>query len=137
MFQNIILLVLVILLLFFISNEKKINDLLSKRNVKYLFLLIIIYFIYQNYNLILLIVAILIVIYFNVDFSERFNNNKYLDIFKGLKEKFSNYSLSDEYDIDKSKNSTKKNDDIEPFREKVSDIKNLFENIKNEINKMV
>ena len=78
MFQNIILLVLVILLLFFISNDKKINDILTKSNIKYLFLLIIIYFIYQNYNLILLIIAILVVIYFNVDFTERFNNNKYL-----------------------------------------------------------
>jgi ABC-type multidrug transport system fused ATPase/permease subunit len=130
MFQNIILLVLVILLLFFISNEKKLNDLFSKNNIKYLFLLIIVYFIYQNYNLILLIIAILIVIYFNVDFSERFNNNKYFEMFKGIKEKFSNFSLNEEDNEEKKEN-------IEPFREKVTNIKNLFDNIKMEIKKIV
>ena len=131
MFQNIILLVLVILLLFFISNDKKINNILTKSNIKYLFLLIIIYFIYQNYNLILLIIAILIVIYFNVDFTERFNNNKYLEIFKDIKEKFSNFSLNDDDESNDNKNN------IEPFKEKVTDIKNLFENIKMEIKKIV
>ena len=131
MFQNIILLVLVILLLFFVSNEKKLNELFSNNNIKYLFLLIIIYFIYENYNLILLIVAILIVIYFNVDFSERFKNNKYLGFFKDIKEKFSNFSLDDdEHEYNKKEN-------IEPFREKVTDIKNLFENIKMEIKKII
>ena len=131
MFQNIILLVLIILLLFFVSNEKKLNELFSNNNIKYLFLLIIIYFIYQNYNIILLIIALLVVLYFNVDFSERFKNNKYLDIFKNVKEKFSNFSLDD----DKEENPKKEN--IEPFREKVTDIKNLFDNIKMEIQKIV
>ncbi len=135
MFQNIILLVLVILLLFFISSDKKMNALYSKTNIKYLFLLIIIYFIYQNYNLILLIIALLIIIYFNVDFTERFKNNKYLEkfkdlsIFQDIKEKFSNFNFEDE--------DNERDIKIEPFKQKVTEIKDLFENIKNEMQKIV
>jgi hypothetical protein len=145
MFQNIILLVLVILLLFFISNERKFNDLISKNNVKYLFLLVVVYFIYQNYNLILLIVALLIVIYFNVDFSEKFNNNKYLGFLTNLKETFSNFQFEDEINNDfeiqnnsvDNDNTNHKKQNIEPFKEKVTEIKSLFENIKMEMQKIV
>lgn len=127
MFQNIILLILMILLFFFISNEQKISNILQNKSIKYLFLLLIIYFIYQNYNLILLIVAILVVIYFNIDFKEKFINNKYLSI---IKESFSNIDLDEN---DENKEDIK----IEPFKQEVVKIRDLFENIKMEIKKIV
>jgi len=154
MFQNIILIILLILLFFFISNEKKINEITNKNSIKYLFLLVIIYFIYQNYNLVLLIAAILIVIFFNMDFKEKFLNNKYLSF---IKENFI------EYDLKKNKNSSlfnqlfsteknkelfsgenlddneseKKTNKIEPFKDNIANIKDLFDNIKMEIKKLM
>ena len=130
MFQNIILLILIILLFFFISNEQKISNILQNKSVKYLFLLLIIYFIYENYNLILLIVAILVVIYFNIDFKEKFINNKYLSI---IKESFSNIDL----DGNDENEGNDKNIKIEPFKQEVVKIRDLFENIKMEIKKIV
>lgn len=120
MFQNIILIILLILLFFFISNEAKINEITNKNSIKYLFLLVIVYFIYQNYNLVLLIAAILILIFFNMDFKEKFLNNKYLSF---VKEKFSN-----------SEDSSEK---IEPFKDNIMNIKELFNNIKMEIKKLM
>jgi hypothetical protein len=97
------------------SSEKKLNDLISNNSIKCLIILVILYFIYQNYNLVLLIVAILVVIFFNVDFKEKFLNNKYLSF---IKENFSNGK-------------------IEPFKDNVMNIKDLFENIKLEIKKII
>lgn len=154
MFKNIILIILIIILFFFISNEKKINEITNKNSIKYLFLLVIIYFIYQNYNLVLLIAAILILIFFNMDFKEKFLNNKYLSF---IKEKFI------EHDLNKNKSSSlfnqlfgkennkelfsgenvddndngKKSNKIEPFKDNVANIKDLFDNIKMEIKKLI
>ncbi len=141
MIQNILLIILIILLFFFISNEPKINEIVSKKYIKYLFLLCIVYFIYQNYNLILLIIAILILIYFNVDFKERFSNNKYLSKFNEMKESFSNFDFDIDLGLGTDEKSSKSNGDskknnIEPFREEVTKIKDLFENIKMEIKKI-
>ena len=130
MLQNIFLITLLILLFFFISNEKNINEIMSKKYIKYLLILVIVYFIYQNYNLVLLIIAILITIYFNIDFKEKFNTNKYISM---VKEKFSNFKFEDEID-DESKIEKEK---IEPFKENVSKIKDLFENIKMEIKRII
>jgi len=131
MFQNIFLIILLILLFFFISNEPKINDILSKRYVKYFILLVIVYFIYENYNFILLIVSLLVVIYFNIDIKEKFVNNRFL---QNIKENFSDFSLN--LGNDGTENTNKKQN-IEPFKDKVIEIKNLFDNIKNEIKKIV
>jgi uncharacterized membrane protein (DUF106 family) len=103
---------------------------MSKKYIKYLLILVIVYFIYQNYNLVLLIIAILITIYFNIDFKEKFNTNKYISM---VKEKFSNFKFEDEID-DESKIEKEK---IEPFKENVSKIKDLFENIKMEIKRII
>lgn len=128
MMQNIFLLSIIIILFFFISNERKINEILNKKHVKYLFLLVIIYFIYQKYNLVLLIVAILVVLYFNIDFEERFLNNKYL---LNIKEKFDNINKNE------NDNDTQdKKQNIEPFKQDVSKIRDLFENIKMEVKKL-
>lgn len=189
MIQNVIIIILLILLLFFLSNEKNIDDIISKKYVKFIFILAIIYFVYQNYNIILLVVAILIFIFLNVDIKEKFLNNKYLnniDNFKNLInefinsdflsrnkkiEKFSDQTNKD-YDfkpfnkIEEKKNtnsskinngnsinildilneSSKLNDEfnkdinnsknIEPFKEEVTKLKDLYENIKMEIKKL-
>ncbi len=147
MFQNIILIVLLILLFFFISNEKKINEITNKDSIKYLFLLVIIYFIYQNYNLVLLIAAILILIFFNMDFKEKFLNNKYLSF---IKENFTNNIDSSNtnnentlplfnklFSDENLNNNEKKINKIEPFKDNVTNIKDLFDNIKMEIKKLI
>jgi hypothetical protein len=134
MFQNIILIILIILLFFFLSNDEKVNDLMSKKYIKYLFILLIIYFIYQNYNLSLLLILLLIFLFFNVDFKNKILNNKYFESFKDLsniiKEKFENFDFED--DIEKDKKKVK----IEPFKEEVTKLKDLYENIKMEIKKI-
>jgi len=144
MIQNIILIILIILLLFFMSNEKKINDLISKKYIKYLFILLIIYFIYQNYNFSLLVIFLLIIIFLNINIKEKFNN-KYLknyENFKNLiieyfsdennkksKEKFSN-------NIDKSndKSHDKLNDKSYDFTPFVTEDKNININSSEEKN---
>jgi hypothetical protein len=163
MIQNIILLSIIIILLFFVSNERKINEIINKKHIKYLFLLIIIYFIYQNYNLVLLIIAVLIFLYFNIDSKERFLNNKYLLKLKESIENFTteentikykkNINIDINNDINnnniKNKNENKMNmlggeggydsnnkNNIEPFREDVKKIRDLFENIKMEVKKL-
>ena len=164
MIQNIILIVLIILLLFFMSNEKKINDLISKKYIKYSFILLIIYFIYQNYNFALLVIFLLIIIFLNINIKEKFNN-KYLknyENFKNLiieyfnddgnkksKEKFSNNTtkpIDTSYDftpcVDEDKNinidsvEEKNENKIEPFKTEVLKLKDLYENIKLEITKL-
>jgi len=134
MFQNIILIILIILLFFFLSNDEKVNDLMSKKYIKYLFILLIIYFIYQNYNLSLLLILLLIFLFYNIDFKNKILNNKYFESFKDLsniiKEKFENFDFED--DIEKDKKKVK----IEPFKEEVTKLKDLYENIKMEIKKI-
>ena len=124
MFFNILLISLLIIIFFFISTDIKINAIVDKKNIKYLIVLLIIYFIYQNYNIIYLIILILIFIFFNTE------NNKYLDLIsKYTKEKFEN--LNDTFD---ESNKSKKT--IEPFKEEVIKLKDLYENIKMKINEL-
>jgi hypothetical protein len=162
MIQNIILIVLIIILSFFMSNEKKINELISKKYIKYLFILLIIYFIYQNYNLSIFVLFLLVILFLNINIKEKFVNNKYLkqyENFKNLivdyfnekftKEKFSNNNKNNNsYDFlpfvtDDNKNNSNNNKEenkeqnkIEPFKTEVLKLKDLYENIKLEINKL-
>jgi hypothetical protein len=121
MIQNIILIILIIILIFFVSNNKKINELISKKYIKYLFILLIIYFIYKNYNLTILCIFLLIILFLNMDFQEKIINNKYLKNLgvDYLKESFLN-----------------NNEKIEPFKTEVLKLKDLYENIKLQINKL-
>lgn len=133
------------------SNERKINDYISKKYMKYLVLLLIIYFIYQNYNIILLIILILIFIFLNIE------NNKHLihyEKFKNIiieyinnfdkpqtkKEKFLNKETFvnpfPEKEILESNIEEKEKQNIEPFKEEVTKLKDLYENIKLEINRL-
>jgi Ca2+/Na+ antiporter len=145
MIQNIILITLLIFLIFLISNEPKINDLISKKYVKYLFLLLIIYFIYQNYNFTLLLIAFLIIIFLNID--KKIFKNKYLNIenYKDIFENFDSNSFDFipfthnkfETNIKEDKNNNiDKVDKVEPFKNEVLKLKDLYENIKLEIKKL-
>jgi hypothetical protein len=154
MIHNIVLIILIILLFFFISNEKKINDLLSKKYIKYLILLIIVYFIYQKYNFVLLAITILVIIFMNIDIKDKILNNKYLnnyESFKNLildyhKEMFSNNESFDfePYTKEKSNEVSELNEiqnenekkKIEPFKTEITKLKDLYENIKLEIKKI-
>jgi hypothetical protein len=142
------------------SNEIKINDLISKKYIKYLILLIIVYFIYQKYNFVLLAITILVIICMNIDIKDKILNNKYLtnyETFKNLiidyhKEIFSNKESFDFEPYTKEQNNSehrqnseineiqnenetnKKN--IEPFKTEITKLKDLYENIKLEIKKI-
>ena len=140
MLQNIILIVLIIMLILFISNEKKINDLITKKYTKYLFLLLIIYFIYQGYNFVLLVIALLIVIFFNIDIKEKFENNNLLsEIANKAMNYYNNYIKSDKKEgflNQESENNENKKMNTEPFKNDIKKIKDLYENIKEEIKKI-
>ena len=120
MIQNIIFIILLIILLFFLSNEKNIDNIISKKYVKFLFILTIIYFIYQNYNIILLVVAILIFIFLNVNVKEKFLNNKYLNNYENFKNLLSEFFENNNLNFNNIKNSkienfSDKNYDFKPF----------------------
>jgi Ca2+/Na+ antiporter len=159
MIQNIILIILIIILFFFISNEDKINDIFTRKYVKFLFMLIIIYFVYQNYNFTVLAIALLILVFLNVDIKDKIINNKYLVNYESFKdiiidyynnfkrETFSNnkeetaqlnnydfipQSISDNSDD----NENEKKIEVEPFKDEVVKLKDLYENIKMEITKL-
>jgi len=159
MIQNIFLIVLVIILFFLISNEKKIDQIINKKYIKYLLLLLIIYFIYQNYNFGIFIAILIIFIFFNTDIKKKFENNKYLDLEQYsdiAKEYFSNFENDNsnsskdipkssyevkpykEYENKKSDNiidsSSKK--EIEPFKNEVLKLKEMYDMIKMEIKKI-
>ena len=157
------------MLIFFLSNEEKINNLISKKYIKYLFILLIVYFIYQNYNFTIIALVIIILIFLNVDIKEKFENNSYLtnfniDNFKKIvldyyklfnsevkknkkisKELFQNNNDSYDFNqfigenknihlVDKDREEAKPN--LEPFKNTISEIKELYNNIKDEINKL-
>lgn len=152
MIQNIILISLIIIIFFFISNGEKINTLISKKYIKYLLVLLIIYFIYQKYNIVLLVILILIFVFLNIE------NNKYIlkfesfknlmvDYFNNYKETFSNDDKKDDdkkidfepYKIEETIEKTdikKEKSNIEPFKEEVTKLKDLYENIKLEIKRL-
>jgi Ca2+/Na+ antiporter len=166
MMQNIILITLIIMLIFFLSNEEKINDLISKKYTKYLFILLIVYFIYQNYNFTIIALVIIILIFLNVNIKEKFENNSYLENFnidnfkkialdyyklfnsevkknkKVSKELFKNKNESFDFNpfieekININNDSEEGKPNLEPFKNSISEIKELYNNIKEQINKL-
>ena len=109
MMKNIILITLIIMLIFFLSNEEKINDLISKKYIKYLFILLIVYFIYQNYNFTIIALIIIILIFLNVDIKEKFENNSYLTNFNidNFKKNLLNYYKLFNSEVKKNKKVSK------------------------------
>lgn len=162
MIQNIILISLIIIIFFFISNGEKINTLISKKYIKYLVVLLIIYFIYQKYNIVLLVILILIFVFLNIENNKyilKFESfkNLMIDYFNNYKETFSNDDTKDSsnladiadiadtsidikpYKIDEvieETNIKEKKPSIEPFKEEVTKLKDLYENIKLEIKRL-
>jgi hypothetical protein len=153
MYINILFIVFIILLFFFISNEKKIDEVISKKYVKYVLLLCIVYFIYQNYNFGILVLAILIFVLLNTNLKNKVMNNKYLETFGQYKnfiyETFSS-DILDTYDVKPYKplNIKETEEEIvnvsnnsninqtEPFKNEVLKLKDLYDNVKMEIEKL-
>jgi hypothetical protein len=129
------------------SNEKSINQLISKKYVKYLFILLIVYFVYQNYNLVILSVIFLLFFLVNTNYKTNIKG-KIVDYFNTLKEKVSekfsnmdmdmdmNYDFKPFIEEEKSTNNSNSEKKIQPFKEEVLKIKEMYENIKLEINKL-
>lgn len=140
MIQNILLISLIIVLIFFMSNETKMNDLVMRNYIKYLLPIFIIYFVYQNYNLSILVVVLLVIIFLNIDIGDKLNNNIYLSKLKEGFSKFTNIeNFSNVYDIKNLSfeiKSEEEKKDTEPFKNEVMNIKELYENIRSEINKL-
>lgn len=127
MLQNIILIILIIFMLFFISNDEKLNKLINKKYIPYLFILLIVYFIYQQYNFILLVIVLMVIIFLNVNLKKKIRK-----IMNDVKEKFDNFTEEDVKEKD-PENETEK---VEPFKNEVNKLKELYENIKLEITKL-
>jgi hypothetical protein len=153
MINNIILIILIIILFFFISNENKIDNLFSKKYIKYLLVLLIILFVYQNYNLGLLIGVILILMFLNVDMKTKFNkNNLSYENFKDLlteyfisfKEKFTNQYEVKPFQENKgmdlinilNESDESKKQKVEPFKTEVANLREMYDNIKLELKKI-
>jgi len=132
MIHNVILISLIIILIFFMSNETKINDVIMRNYIKYLLPLFIIYFVYQNYNLSILVVVLLIIVFLNMNIGDKLNNNSY---FTKIKENFSNVYNTNKLSFDLSGNDEDKK--TEPFKNEVLNIKELYENIRNEMNQLL
>jgi predicted membrane protein len=144
MMQNIFFISIIILLFFFISSEEKINDITTKKYMKFLFLLIIIYFVYQNYNFAILLILFGIFIFFNLDLNKiktKFSKNQEENIDENLENnkpfftKFFNSELFKNYQSFKStiydyfKN--REHFNFEPYQEK-KDVKEQKNNSSNE-----
>ena len=199
MIKNIFFISIIILLFFFISSEEKINDITTKKYMKFLFLLVIIYFVYQNYNFEILLILFIIFIFFNLDLSkiknkfsknqnqeqnidENLENNKPFfkkffnsELFKNYKsfkstiydyfknrEHFNFEPYQEKKDVKEQKNNSsngpsgkleslisspslspilslgtpEKIENTAPFKEDIKKIRDMYENIKMEINKI-
>jgi len=141
------------------SNETKIDDIIMRNYIKYLLPLFIIYFVYQNYNLSIIVVILLAIVFFNMNVGNKLNNNiyfnkikegfnKYTNIenFSNIKhfsniENFSNIkNFSNTYNLDNLSFDLKKEDEEdqkhEPFKNEVMNIRELYNNIRSEINNL-
>lgn len=138
------------MLIFFLSNEEKINDLISKKYTKFLFILLIVYFIYQNYNFTILALVLVILIFLNVNIKEKFENNNYLKNIINYSKIFTSKELfknnnDEDYDVkpyfeeknnDEKENKENVKPNLEPFKNTISEIRELYNNIKEQINKL-
>jgi hypothetical protein len=164
MYQKIVVVLLIIFLIFFISNDDKMNKYSQNKNFQYLFIIFMIFCLYNNVNVLFLIIIFLIFIYFNTNLKHKLKNNQIISnfysgsLFETFIENFdddqtnNNYeikpyvqekeeSLNDDEKEDKNikkeyKESSTLNDKKEPFKLNVQEIKELYDNIKLEINKL-
>ena len=161
MYQKIIVVLLIIFLIFFISNDDKMNKYSQNKNFQYLFLIFMIFCLYNNVNILFLIIIFLIFIYFNTNLKHKLKNNNIISnfyngsLFETFIENFDddqsnnkNYEIKpyiqennndEKEDISIKKESTTLNDTkeiIEPFKLSIQEIRELYDNIKLEINKL-
>ena len=160
MYQKIIVVLLIIFLIFFISNDDKMNKYSQNKNFQYLFLIFMIFCLYNNVNVLFLIIIFLIFIYFNTNLKHKLKNNNIISnfyngsLFETFIENFDddqsnnkNYEIkpyiqennNDEKDNITIKKESTLNDTkeiIEPFKLSIEEIRELYDNIKLEINKL-
>ena len=160
MYQKIIVVLLIIFLIFFISNDDKMNKYSQNKNFQYLFLIFMIFCLYNNVNILFLIIIFLIFIYFNTNLKHKLKNNNIISnfyngsLFETFIENFDddqsnnkNYEIkpyiqennNDEKDNITIKKESTLNDTkeiIEPFKLSIEEIRELYDNIKLEINKL-
>ena len=136
MLQNIILIIIIIILIFFISNEEKMNNLLSKKNyIKYLFLLLICYFIYQKYNFLLLTLIFIFFIIYLGNFQDKIDFD---ELKKNVIEKMEHFTNTEEnkrLQIQQQQQQQQQKPVIEPFKDEIKKIKEMYDSIKNELKK--
>jgi Ca2+/Na+ antiporter len=145
--HNIILICLIIILLFIISGDETINNISTKNYLYYILPIFIIYFVYQGYNLSFIVVLLLIIVCTNVNMIQKINNNAY---FKKIQEYFTDFVNRETFTNEEPEKVTysgrsvqfnitseEENKKQEPFKNEVENIKELYENIKNEINNIL
>ena len=159
MYQKIIVVLLIIFLIFFISNDDKMNKYSQNKNFQYLFLIFMIFCLYNNVNILFLIIIFLFFIYFNTNLKNKLKNNNIISnfysgsLFETFIENFDDDQSNNNYEIkpyiqennnDEKEDITIKKEStlndtkeiIEPFKLSIQEIRELYDNIKLEINKL-
>lgn len=136
------------------------NKYSQNKNFQYLFLIFMIFCLYNNVNVLFLIIIFLIFIYFNTNLKHKLKNNNIISnfyngsLFETFIENFDDdQSNNNNYDIkpyiqennnDEKEDITIKKEStlndtkeiIEPFKLSIQEIRELYDNIKLEINKL-
>lgn len=156
MLNKIAIVLLIIFLIFFLSNDKKMNKYTEKKNFKYLFIIFIFFCIYNDINILFVILVTLGFLYYNSNLYEKLKNNKILGL---TIEKFANeydfvpyskenndddnnhdsienHNKKEETKIDENINNDNKKEVVEPFKLSVQEIKEMYDNIKLQLDKM-
>lgn len=148
-FKNIIYISLILILLFLLSNDQRFNHIINLKKMNYFLLLICIYFVYTDISLLFIILLLLILLCLNKDFSKKYiYGNAYLRKMK-INEYFEDYDIKPfetkqneeaereiENEVEReeiSKEEVQKGEmkQEEPFKEKVREIREKFDDILN------
>jgi predicted membrane protein len=157
------MILLCLALFFFISYDNETNHLNSKKYMPLLWILLLLYFVYQNFNLAIFVVLILILFFSSKkkeEWSQLYHQWKQ-KIIKSTKEKFENYEIKpfvreskEEEEMAQSSIHTEekveekpaelsglsvppeKENKTAPFQLDIHEIKELYENIKSQIQQL-
>ena len=129
MIQNILLILVLLLFVFLLSHEEKMNEFLyEKKNVKYFFLLFICYCIYQKYTILLFATVTVAGFYFIRHKGELFES-----IQEKVRTTMEHFDSSRKRIISPPQN---KETVIEPFKEEIQKIKEMYDSIQDELKKL-
>mgnify|MGYP001071459448 CR=1 FL=1 len=154
--KNIFLIFVIIVLIYLISTNQHYNQILTKNKFNYLILIIIIYFVYIDAPLIIIVILLLACLVLNKYFYNKYlKQNKYL---KDLLPNIESFENNDEVDFipyetkdeNKEENNQEQNEEnkflnnkkleespkqeVEPFKERVQEIRNFLNNAINNTN---